>query len=482
MNQVRMPVYEALDAFSKKNVIPFDVPGHKRGKNMKNLADAFGARSLSLDVNSMPVLDNLNYPNGVIAEAQALMAEAFGSEYAFFIVNGTTLAVQSMILSVCGPGDKILLPRNVHKCVINSLILCDAHPVYMQAEISAEYGFATGVTLETVRKSIDLNPDAKAVLLVNPTYYGICSQMKDIIDYAHLKGIAVLVDEAHGAHFGFHDELPENAMRSGADIAALSMHKTGGSLTQSSAVLLNSKLIDRDHVQSILNILHTTSASYLLLASLDIARANLAVNGNRIFTDILGMVRKAREEINTIPGLSAFGTDIIGSPGVFNFDETKLVVNVADTGLTGFDAYDILLDEYNIQLELADVHNILAIISLGDTAENLTALTHALRDMSAKYSKTRKVIEFPEIPLANPVIMMNPREAFYSSKCFKELDSCIGGVCAESVMIYPPGIPILAPGEYITKEIIDYVKFLKSHHAKLTDMNDKSLEKLLVIS
>jgi arginine decarboxylase len=471
-----------LEAFSEKNVIPFDVPGHKRRIDSGPLVEAFGKRALSMDINSMPEMDNLNYPSGVIAEAQAMMADAFGSEYAFFIVNGTTLAVHSMILSACGPGDKILLPRNVHKCVINALILCDAHPVYMQAEISDEYGFATGVTLDTVRRSIDANPDAKAVLLVNPTYYGICSQMKDIVEYAHRKGIAVLVDEAHGAHFGFHDELPGNAIHAGADMAAISVHKTGGSLTQSSAVLLNSSIIGRDHVQAILNVFHTTSASYLLLASLDIARSNLAVNGTRIFTDILRMVRKARRIINAIPGLKAFGKELIGAPGVFDFDETKLVVNVEATGLTGFDVYDILLEEFGIQLELADVYNVLAIISLGDTDAHIDALTAALSEIAHKYTKKRTFIEFPEIPLANPRVMINPREAFYSRKCFRELDSCVGGISAESVMIYPPGIPILAPGEYITKEIIEYIRFLKSHHAKLTDMNDKSLEKLLVVS
>lgn len=479
--QQSAPLYEALEKFYNKHVIPFDVPGHKRGKGCPDMQRLFGEKALALDINSLPEMDNLNHPVGVIKEAHELFAEAFGAKHAFFTVNGTTIAIHAMIMSACNPGDKIILPRNIHKSALNALILCDAVPIYMQAEIAEEFGFVTGITFNTAKKTIDDNPDAKAIFLINPTYYGICSQLKEIVEYAHSKGIAVIVDEAHGAHFNFHGQLPPSAMSMGADMAAVSIHKTGGAMTQASAVLLNSDYIKAEHVQRILNIFHTTSPSYVLMTSLDAARRNLAVNGKTIFTDVLTHVRWARDEINKIDGLYAIGKEIIGKPGIYNFDETKLTINVAGLGLTGFEVYKLLYDEYNIQLELADVYNILAIVSLGDDRQSLTCLVEALKDFAAKYRKGVNQVDVAKIPLENPTCAMTPRKAFYSKKVFVPIKQAEGRIIAESIMVYPPGIPIVAPGEIITKAVIDYIEFLKSKSSKLTDMNDPQLNNLLVI-
>jgi arginine/lysine/ornithine decarboxylase len=479
--QLHAPLYEALEKFYNKHVIPFDVPGHKRGKGCPDMQRLFGEKALALDINSLPEMDNLNHPVGVIKEAHELFAEAFGAEHAFFTVNGTTIAIHAMILSACNPGDKIILPRNIHKSALNALILCDAVPIYMQAEIAEEFGFVTGITFKTAKKTIDDNPDAKAIFLINPTYYGVCSQLKEIIEYAHSKGIAVIVDEAHGAHFNFHDELPPSAMSMGADMAAVSIHKTGGAMTQASAVLLNTGRIDAEHVKRILNVFHTTSPSYLLMTSLDAARRNLAVNGEKIFTEVLSHVRWARDEINKIEGLYAIGKEIIGQPGIYNFDETKLTINVAGLGLTGFEVYKLLYDEYNIQLELADVYNVLAIVSLGDDRKSLTILVEALKDFAIKHRKGINEVDVTKVPLENPVCAMTPRKAFYSKKVFVPIHQAEGRVIAESIMVYPPGIPIVAPGEIITKSIIEYIEFLKAKSSKLTDMNDPELNNLLVV-
>ncbi|MFZ2538832.1 MAG: aminotransferase class I/II-fold pyridoxal phosphate-dependent enzyme, partial [Oscillospiraceae bacterium] len=292
ITQNKAPIYEALEQFKKMRVVPFDVPGHKRGKGNKELTDFLGEKCLSVDVNSMKPLDNLCHPVGVIKEAEELAAEAFSAAHAFFMVNGTTSAVQAMILSVCKKGDQIILPRNVHRSVINSLILCGAIPVYINPQMNEKLGIALGMSLSDVKKAISENPNAKAVLINNPTYYGICSNLKAITELAHQNNMLVLADEAHGTHFYFDDNLPISAMAAGCDMSSVSMHKSGGSLTQSS-FLLCGKNVNENYVRQVINLTQTTSGSYLLLSSLDISRKNLALNGKEIFTRVASLAEYA---------------------------------------------------------------------------------------------------------------------------------------------------------------------------------------------
>ena len=260
MNQKSAPIYEALERFRKRRVVPFDVPGHKRGRGNPELVELLGEKCVGLDVNSMKPLDNLGHPISVIRDAEMLTAEAFGAAHAFLMVNGTTSAVQTMILSVCKAGDKIILPRNVHKSVINALVLCGGIPVYVEVKVDHKIGIALGVEMENMRRVMDENPDAKAVFINNPTYYGICSNMVEIVKMAHERGMKVLVDEAHGTHLYFGENLPISGIKAGADLAAVSMHKSGGSLTQSS-ILLCGEAVDSEYVRQIINLTQTTSAS-----------------------------------------------------------------------------------------------------------------------------------------------------------------------------------------------------------------------------
>lgn len=478
-NQDKTPLFDAIKAYQERNVIPFDVPGHKHGEGLKEFGNYVGNRVLEIDVNSMKPLDNISNPVSVIKEAQELMAEAYGSDHAFFLVNGTTSGVQAMIMSTCKPGDKVILPRNAHKSAVNGLILSGAVPVYIQPETNEKLGIAMGVTLESIEMAIAKNSDAKAIFLVNPTYYGATPRLKKIINIAHKHGMAVLLDEAHGAHFRFHKELPYCGMSLGADMAAVSLHKTGGSLTQSSVLLLNEGFIEKNTVRTTLNLTQTTSASYLLMTSLDIARKTLAIQGEEIFDKVLELSRWAREEINKIEGLYAFGKELIGDPGVYNFDETKLGINVAGLGISGFRAYDILRDEYNIQMELGDAYNILAILSIGDTKENIESLIEALKDISQKY-RGKQIFQVNKV-LENPEIIVSPRDAFYATKKLIPLSEAEGEISGESIMAYPPGIPIITPGERISKEIIEYMMFLKSQKSMLTDMSDPTLKYIKVL-
>lgn len=477
-DQKSAPIYEALEKFRRRRVVPFDVPGHKRGRGNPELVELLGEKCVSLDVNSMKPLDNLGHPVSVIRRAEELTADAFGAAHAFLMVNGTTSSVQSMILSVCKAGDKIILPRNIHKSVINALVLCGAVPVYVEAKVNPRIGIALGVEVEEMRRVMDANPDAKAVFINNPTYYGICSNLKKITEMAHERGMKVLVDEAHGTHLYFGENLPVSGMAAGADLAAVSMHKSGGSLTQSS-ILLCGPDMDAGYVRQIINLTQTTSASYLLLSSLDISRRNLALRGKESFAKVVRMAEYARNEINEIGGYYAYGKDLVDGDSVYDYDVTKLSVYTQGIGLTGIEVYDILRDEYDIQIEFGDIGNILAYISIGDRIQDIERLVGALEDIGRSYEKDSSTLYCGDF--IQPEVVCTPQEAFYADKRQVPIRETAGAICAELVMCYPPGIPILTPGERITDEIIEYILYAKEKGCSLQGTQDPSVQLLNVI-
>lgn len=467
MNQNLTPLADALREQARKEYIPFDVPGHKG--NLKILSDYFGEDCLLLDKNSRAGIDYLCRPRGVIGEAEALAAEAFGAKHAFFMVGGTTSSVQTMVMSACAPGEKIIIPRNVHYSVINAVILAGAVPIYIAPQVHSQVGISLGMRVEDVCECIKENPDAKAILINNPTYYGICSNIEAIISLAHQNGLLVLVDEAHGTHFYFGDNLPKAAMRCGADLSAVSMHKTGGSLTQSSMLLSNGK-IEKSHITNIANLTRTTSASYLLLASIDIARHYLVTNGRKVLNANLREICTVREAVNKISGYYAFGKECIDGDSFFDFDLSKLSVNTLGIGLAGIEVYSLLRDEYGIQLEFGDTANILALSTLGDCSENNSRLVEALADIKRKYGNNkRKAFSYEYI---TPTAVIPPREAFYALKRTEAITDCEGEICGGAIMCYPPGIPIVAPGELITSQIIDHIIYASQKGCMVTGIGE----------
>ena len=478
LNQERAPIYEALEKFGKMRVVPFDVPGHKRGRGNPELTRLLGERCVSMDVNSMKPLDNLCHPVSVIREAEMLAAQAFGAAHAFLMVGGTTSAVQSMILTVAKRGEKIILPRNVHRSVMGAMVLCGAVPVYVNPECDHRLGIPLGMSVEAVKRAVEENPDAKAILVNNPTYYGICSDLKSIVEIAHSHGMLCLADEAHGTHFYFSDELPISAMAAGADMAAVSMHKSGGSLTQSSLLLVGPAMHE-GYVRQIINLTQTTSGSYLLLSSLDISRRNLALRGEEAFKRVAGLARYARKEINIIGGYYAYGRELINGDSVFDFDETKLSVNTLEVGLAGIEVYDLLRDEYDIQVEFGDLSNMLAYISIGDRIQDIERLVGALADIKRLYSKPETNLFTSEY--ITPIVAATPQKAFYAEKECLPIGDTAGRICSEFVMCYPPGIPILAPGEVITNEIIDYIKFAKEKGCSMQGPASSDISHLYVL-
>ena len=477
--QKRVPLAEALDAQRINRLAHFDVPAHKGGRGNPELTEYLGERAMAMDVNSMKPLDNLGHPVSVIRQAHELTAEAFGSDDAFFMVNGTTSAVQAMIMSTVKSGDEIILPRNVHRSAINALVVSGAVPVYINPGIDRKLGIPLGMSVADVRKAVAEHPSAKAILVNNPTYYGICSNIEEIVRIAHEAGMLVLADEAHGTHFYFHEELPVSAMAAGCDMSAASIHKTGGSLTQSS-VLLTRRPVNPDYVRQVITLTQSTSASYLLLSSLDIARRNLFFRGRQMYQKTMDFADYARGEINELGGYHAFGPELVNGDTVFAFDRTKLSVHTRDIGLAGIEVYDYLRDDYGIQIEFGDIGNLLAISSCGDRMMDVERLISALEEI--KRLREKSPIGLFDHEYIDPVIAMPPQEAFFAKKRRVAMKDSTGLIAGEFVMSYPPGIPIVAPGERITPDTLEHILFAKEKGCFMTGTEDMSLDYINVLA
>lgn len=483
MNQNETPLFNALMEYVNRDTLPFHVPGHKKGIGIDSEFKEFiGDNPFKIDVTVFKLVDSLHHPNGPIKKAQELAADAYGAKASFFSIHGTSGAIQAMILSVVKDGDKIIVPRNVHKSVTSGIILSGAIPIFVEPEIDKKLGIAHGVTPETIERTLKENPDAKAVLIINPTYYGVATDIKKIADIVHSYDIPLIVDEAHGPHLAFSNKLPMSAIEAGADICAQSTHKIIGSLTQGSLLHINSKYVDPKKLQQILNLLQTTSPSYILMASLDCARRQIALEGKELLDKAIELCKYTRNEINKIPGFYCFGEEVLGKPGSYAFDPTKLTISSRDLGITGFELDTILADNYHIQMELSDFYNVLAVGSFGDTKEGMDKLINALKEISNEYYGKREPIQdFLDIPTI-PKKILNPREAFYSNKVSVPLKESIGRISGEFLLAYPPGIPVLCPGEEITKEVIEYVNDLKRANLYVQGTEDTTVENIKIVS
>ncbi|MCM3292620.1 aminotransferase class I/II-fold pyridoxal phosphate-dependent enzyme [Paenibacillus sp. MER 180] len=460
MDHRNTPLFTALKEHAASNPVQFHIPGHKKGVGTDSeFREFIGDNALSIDLINIAPLDDLHQPTGVIEEAQKLAADAFGSDYTYFSVQGTSGAIMTMILSTCSPGDKIIVPRNVHKSIMSAIIFSGAKPVFISPVRDENLGIDHGITTKSVQRALDRHPDAKAVLVINPTYFGVCANLKEIVDLAHSRHVPVLVDEAHGVLIHFHEDLPMSAMEAGADMAATSVHKLGGSMTQSSVLNLNTKngYVNPQRVQTIISMLTTTSTSYVLLASLDTSRRNLAINGHDMAQRTIDLAQKARRSINEMEGLYCFGEEILGDEATFDYDPTKLTIHVRHLGITGFEAENWLREHYNIEVELSDMYNILCLVTPGDNEETVSVLLTALRELAGTYynvnTANELIVKIPEIPHLSLI----PRDAFYGDTEVIPFKESAGRIIAEFIYVYPPGIPILLPGEVISQDNIDYI-------------------------
>lgn len=484
--QERAPFFEALKNYTKKDMVAFHTPGHKYGKGIDpEFIELVGENMFKIDLCELPEVDNLHDPEHVIKESQELAALAYGADYSFFLVNGSTTGNNAMVLSVCDPGDKILIPRNVHKSVLGGILLSGAVPVYIEPVWDSEMGVAHGITTEAVQATFEEHPDAKALLIVNPTYYGVTIDIAAIADICHKLGKPLLVDEAHGPHFHFHPELPQCALCAGADLVVQSTHKIISGMTQSSLFHVRKGQVNVQRVRKVLQILQSTSPNYILMASLDTARRQMALHGEELLEKTIKMANWARNEINKIPDLHSFGEEKVGRPGVHSFDPTKVSINTTQLGISGFDFLDLMHEHYNIQSEMATLHNVLEIVTLGNDWRDMERLVEAIRNtanMVRNDSVKRAVLESQrfDLPLL-PEAVMTPREAFYSKTKKIPFDQSAGHICTELVAPYPPGISILVPGERISQEHVDYIKLIHKHGGFINGPDDIRLRTIKVV-
>lgn len=446
-DQHRAPLFEALKAYAREVRAPLHVPGHKMGQAAAEEWRVYvGRAALSLDQTEAPGLDDLHAPDGVIAEAQALAAEAFGAGQSFFLVGGTTAGLHALVLAACRPGDAIAVPRHAHRSVLGALILAGLRPHWVRVEFDPELGVATHLDRQSLAQAL---PAVSAALLVHPTYYGIASDLEAEIDLVHGAGLPVLVDEAHASHFAFHPGFPAPALTLGADGVVQSLHKTGGSLTQSSVCHLgHGSRLNPARVQEMLRLVQSTSPSYLLMASLDTARRELALHGREAWGRALELAALARRRVAALDGIRLHPTD----------DPTKLLIDVRGRGLTGFRTAELLWSESQVAVEAAGLTYVLAVLTPGDSPATVEALARALEQLP----EGAGTLELPPEP-PWPEVVVTPREAYLGEKRSVPLTEAVGRIAAELVAPYPPGIPVVAPGERLTADVVQYL----SHAVRL---------------
>jgi len=479
LNQNRTPYLDALEDYVLKKTAQLDVPGHQQGNVENKLKDFIGQQVFKCDVNAPIGMDNLANPHACLKEAQELMADYANADSSFFLINGTSSGIIAMIMSACSANDKIILPRNVHKSIISALILSGAAPIYIMPKIDADLEIANQPTVDDYINAMHRYPSAKAIFVINPTYFGAVNDLKRLVDEAHSRGIAVLVDEAHGAHYYFDKNGPVSAMDAGADMSAVSFHKTSGSLTQTSVLLLKSKLIEKASVQKTLNILNTTSPSTILMASIDAARQFVAVNGQEAIEKTHEISKYAREQISKIPGFTPCGKEHFIFRGCHDYDETKLVIKLDHLDIDGFDVYQLLQKDYKIQIELAETYVIMAILAIGTRKEQINKLIAALKDISKKHYTKNKDYERHAFGIEFPFQVVRPRSAYHAIGKKVPLEEAENHISKESIMIYPPGIPLIVPGEVFTHDLIKRIQSYKK--AGITILSDYGANEVNVI-
>jgi lysine decarboxylase len=464
---MKAPLFEAIRKYIGEDILPFHMPGHKMGKGFEKLNsinidfEEFKNDIFKFDLTEVEGTDNLHYPEEAIMEAQIEAAKAFGSEKTYFLVNGSTCGIYAMILSVCNPGDKLIVARDCHKAVTGALMLGDIEPVYIMPEIVKEFNIGGGIGALGLEKLIQSNLDAKAVLITSPSFYGINSDLKKISEITHKYNMKLLVDEAHGAHFCFSDMLPMSALSAGADICIQSAHKTLSALTQSSYLHISDKFKDIQRLEAMLRLVQTTSPSYLLMTALDMARYQMQKNGKNELERVIHICREVRKNLEVI-NVKCVDKNLNGKYAINDVDETRMALNFINYEISGYNMEKKLRNIYKIQLEMADIYNIVAICTISDSDKDILRLGKAV-EMLLKSNNNDKRLPTDVLNVYDgmykfiPKLIMKPRETMYLNSEWVSVGSSLGRISKEIIAPYPPGIPLVAPGEIIDKENIDII-------------------------
>ncbi len=480
--QDKTPLIDVLNTLKKQPDAAFYVPGHKRGQGIsQSLVSLLGEAVFQADLPELPELGNLFAPDEAIKEAQIVAAEAFGADQTWFLVNGSTCGIIAAIVATCSPGDKIIVPRNAHQSVITGLIVSGAVPIFLNPEYDHTWDLALSIAPDTLEETLKQHNDVRAILLVYPTYHGVCGDIKAIAEITHRYHIPLLVDEAHGAHFKFHDALPPSALSAGADLTVQSTHKVLGAMTQSSMLHLQGKRIDPQRISQALQLVHSTSPSYLLLASLDGARQQMAMEGETLLNKTIQLSQIARNAISKIEGLSVLELDK-KRPEFQYLDVTRLTVNVACLGISGLKVDEILRQQLGVTAELPMLSHLAFIISIGNTANDIKKLIKAFDKINDYIlSSHESITPSPHHLMTPSPLKLSPRDAFFAPKKRVKIENSIGEISGELIAPYPPGIPVLMPGEMITNEAIDYLTKIKKLGGMMTGCSDTNFKNIQVI-
>jgi arginine decarboxylase len=482
LSQKSTPLLTALIKLHLQENTAFYAPGHKKGKGIEpKLEHLLGTKVFRSDLPELPELDCLFAPQDVILQAQKLASQCFGADRTWFLVNGSTCGIVSAIVAICGAGDKIILPRNIHQSAIAGLIISGAIPIFINPEQDSIRNITYSITPEALQQTLRKHPDSKAVMVLHPSYQGICGDLAAIAKIVHQYEIPLLVDEAHGGHFAFHQQLPPSALSVGADLTVQSTHKVLGAMTQASMLHLKGNRIDPQRISKALQLVQSTSPSYILLASLDAARKQMALEGEALMSKTLELANLAREKIAKIPKLSVL--EFTPQPGFKYLDLTRLTVDISQLGITGYEADEILHQQLGVTCELPLFQHLTFIITFGNTQQDIEKLIQALTNLSGVSPDNSSLSPHPSSFIRHPssVIKLSPRQAYFATTETISLAQSSDRICGELICPYPPGIPILMPGEIITTEAIEYLQRVLKLGGVITGCSDESLANILVI-
>ncbi|MHB1127635.1 MAG: aminotransferase class I/II-fold pyridoxal phosphate-dependent enzyme [Bacillota bacterium] len=485
-SNISIPILEALHRYVEMETVRFHMPGHKGGLGSpQSMISLFGSNVFALDVTNVPGMDDLHQANGIIRSAQDMAAQLYGADATYFLVNGTSCGLHALVLTVCNPGEKILVPRNIHRSILGGIILAHGIPVFFQPEYDKNLGVPLGVSVDNLREELNRHPEVKAAIVVSPTYHGITSDIAAIAELVHAYDIPLLVDEAHGPHLGFHKGYPASALQGGADACVQGTHKILSAFTQASMLHVKGSRVDQDRLQKMLRLLQSTSTSYLLLASLDAARAQMAAHGRERLQEALEMADRLRQSINNIPGLSCFGKEIIGQKSVKDLDRTKLTISLEGLKITGLWAENQLRDNYRIQVEMSDFFNLLLIITFGNKQEHVDYFLESLNKLM-RTAKKMSDLDWDLLKAVNPILPIpemafTPTEALLAPSKPVSLEESVGCVSAEIITCYPPGIPVLCPGERIDEDILSYLFMARHLGVPFQGPSDKCLNTIRIL-
>lgn len=475
-------LYEKLINYNKKDYYPFHMPGHKRNPFSleKNLP-------WSMDITEIEGFDNLHHPEEIIKRAQKKAADLYGSTRCYFSVNGSTAALLSAISASVRVGGKILMARNCHKSVYHGVFLRRLESVYLYPRFVREYDMNGGISPEDVREALDRDPDIEAVIITSPTYDGVVSDVKKISEIVHQKNIPLIIDEAHGAHFIFSDFFPESAIHLGADVVIQSLHKTLPSLTQTALLHQCSERVSADELQRFMGIYQSSSPSYVLMASIDWCIGILREHSGEYYKRYIPKLSEMRDELRKLEAFHLVGEEIIGKNEVYHFDFSKLIFFINDQKLSGHELGHILREDYHLEMEMETERYVLGISSVFDTDEGMRRLTDSIKKLNGQYMKKnrrdfqRKIVIEDREDFQRNTQKLRISEAMDQFLQEIDLQKSAGKISGEFIYLYPPGIPLITPGEVVTKELLENLKRYKEQGLNVQGLADFSGKKIKVI-